>query len=79
MARTSNETIPRQFRLSQDTLDEIDRLAAHMLQATGIEHSRTDVIRYAVRRTTMAELPAPQALLIAGKKNKKNSKKDLTT
>ena len=78
MARTSNETIPRQFRLSQDTLDEIDRLAAHLGLSTGIEHSRTDVIRYAVRRTVLTEMQTPAAVASGGKKNKKNSKKGLT-
>jgi hypothetical protein len=50
----SGWTKPRQFRLSEETLAELDRLAAHLTRETGVTHSRTDAIRYAARHTAKA-------------------------
>jgi hypothetical protein len=51
---TSGWTKPRQFRLSEETLAELDRLAEHLTRETGVIHSRTDAIRYAARHTVKA-------------------------
>lgn len=45
MARTT----PRQFRLSEATLEELDRIAAHIEAETGVTASRADAIRFAAR------------------------------
>ncbi len=47
----SGWTKPRQFRLTDDTLAELDAIARHLSAETGVEHSRTDAIRYALRQT----------------------------
>jgi hypothetical protein len=52
--RWPNETIPRQFRLGQETLEELDRIAEHIKQDTGVPASRADAIRYAARATIKA-------------------------
>jgi hypothetical protein len=41
---SANATVPRQFRLAQDTLDLLDRIAAHYTVK-----SRADAIRIAAR------------------------------
>jgi|GEM_PF-6423018 len=43
-------TVPRQFRLGDDTLADLDLIAEHYTAETGIEHSRTDAVRLAARR-----------------------------
>jgi hypothetical protein len=60
---SKNVTKPRQFRFSQETLDQIDRLAA-------LYHgvSRADVLRLAVARLAATDLGEPE------KKPKKSSK-----
>jgi metal-responsive CopG/Arc/MetJ family transcriptional regulator len=63
MPRTPGETKPRQFRLGDETLDTIDRIAAHY---GGV--SRSDVLRMAVADFA-SRLPA------APKKNRKNPPK----
>jgi hypothetical protein len=50
MARTSNETTPRQFRLTESTLAELDLIGSHLEAETGVAHSRADVIRWLARR-----------------------------
>lgn len=47
MPRTPNETVPSQFRLKPDTLDDLDLIARQRTEDTGVEHSRTDAIRWA--------------------------------
>lgn len=51
MNRTKNETVPRQFRLKAETLAELDAIAASLSETTGVEHSRSDAIRFAARQT----------------------------
>lgn len=48
--RGANETTPRQFRLKTETLDDLDLIAQHLTEETGIAHSRTDALRYAARQ-----------------------------
>jgi hypothetical protein len=43
-------TAPTQFRLKDDTLAELDLIAAHHTAETGIEHTRADAARLAARR-----------------------------
>lgn len=43
-------TVPRQFRLGDDTLADLDLIAEHHTAETGIEHSRTDAVRLAAKR-----------------------------
>lgn len=50
MPRTPNETVPRQFRLTESTIAELDAIASHLELETGITHSRADVIRWLARR-----------------------------
>lgn len=40
---------PRQFRLADDTLADLDRIAAHLRQTTGLRASRADAVRLAAR------------------------------
>ncbi len=47
---TPGETKPRQFRLSDETLAELDLIAADRTAETGVDHTRTDAIRYAAKR-----------------------------
>lgn len=54
--RWPGETIPRQFRLTAETLAELDAITDHLRRTSGIDHSRTDSIRYAVRQV-FAALP----------------------
>lgn len=49
MPRTANETVQRQFRLKPETVADLDAIAAHLTATTGIEHSRTDAVRWAAR------------------------------
>lgn len=53
MAKKQGATTPRQFRLQDETLDLLDRLASHY---GGI--SRADVIRLAVRQLADSTLPS---------------------
>lgn len=46
MPRYPNETKQRQFRLKQETLDDLDFVARCLTKDTGIEHNRTDAIRW---------------------------------
>jgi hypothetical protein len=41
---------PRQFRLSDDTLADLDFIAAFHSKETGSPHNRTDAVRVAVKR-----------------------------
>ena len=43
-------TVPRQFRLGDETLADLDLIAEHYTAETGIEHSRTDAVRLAAKR-----------------------------
>jgi hypothetical protein len=52
-----NPTRPRQFRLTDDELDIIDRLAATMAAEPEIRVTRTDVIRVAIRELAERRLP----------------------
>lgn len=49
MARTANETIPRQFRLEESTLADLDAVAAWLTRERGHKHTRTDAVRFAAR------------------------------
>lgn len=48
--KTTGATTPSQFRLSPETLAELDLIAADRTEETGIAHSRTDAVRYAAKR-----------------------------
>ncbi len=50
MPHTPNETLPRQFRLKAESLADLDLIAAHLTAASGIEHTRSDAVRWAARR-----------------------------
>jgi hypothetical protein len=43
-------TRPRQFRLGDDTVADLDLIADHQTRATGVRHSRADAVRVAARR-----------------------------
>lgn len=62
--RGPNETIPRQFRLRQETLDDLERINLHYRLG-----SRAAAIRLAARQCADA-LPEPP------KKIRKNSRKE---
>lgn len=47
-------TIPRQFRLTEDTLAELDALVRHLEQTTGMTCTRSDAVRFASRQTCTA-------------------------
>lgn len=47
MSRTRNETVQSQFRLKPETLVELDLIAKYRTEETGVEHSRTDAVRWA--------------------------------
>lgn len=53
MGRSPNETVPRQFRLTEETLALLDRISGHFQLG-----SRADAIRLAARMTA-DQLPAP--------------------
>jgi metal-responsive CopG/Arc/MetJ family transcriptional regulator len=63
MVRTPNETVPKQFRLTQETLDQLDRIAVHY----GV--TRSDAIRIAARQVVDSLPPPPP------KKKSRNPKK----
>jgi hypothetical protein len=46
MPRTANETKQSQFRLSMETLSQLDQIAKWLKKETGIDATRSDVIRY---------------------------------
>jgi hypothetical protein len=50
MPRTQKATTPSQFRLSGDTLAELDAIAAQLSADNGTEANRTDAVRYASRQ-----------------------------
>jgi hypothetical protein len=50
MPRTPNETVPRQFRLRTETLDDLDAIARWLSDEQGAPRSRADAIRYAARQ-----------------------------
>jgi hypothetical protein len=45
------KTRPRQFRLSDETLADLDKIAVHLTETNGVTYSRTDALRYAARYT----------------------------
>lgn len=59
-------TTPRQFRLTDETLDDLSWIAEYLAAMTGREASRTDAIRYAARQLR-------QQLDTTKKKTKKSS------
>lgn len=61
---------PTQFRFSEETLAEIDTIAAHLSQLTGAPSTRAAAIRYAVRQTVAEIQPE--------KKSEKKPKKSAT-
>ncbi len=67
MARTPNETTPRQFRLTEETLALLDRISGHYQLG-----SRADAIRLAARMVA-DQLPAP-APVPKSKPRKKSEK-----
>lgn len=42
-------TVPRQFRLNDETLADLDAIADHLAKTTHSKASRADAIRYAAR------------------------------
>ena len=40
-------TTPRQFRLKQDTLDNLDAIVAYLQGRDGVPRSRADAVRFA--------------------------------
>ena len=49
MPRTENETKQSQFRLSRETLAELDTIADWLSSTSGRPPTRTDAIRYAAK------------------------------
>lgn len=47
MPRTPHETVPTQFRLRADTLEDLDFIAATLTDENRVPYSRTDAVRYA--------------------------------
>lgn len=45
----AGNTTPRQFRLKDDTLADLDCIADELAKITGRENSRADAIRYAAK------------------------------
>lgn len=43
-------TPPRQFRLAEETMDELQFIADHYTTETGVTHSRADAIRASARK-----------------------------
>jgi hypothetical protein len=43
-------TKPRQFRLGEETLADLDMIAAFYSKETGIEHTRTDAVRVSAKK-----------------------------
>lgn len=41
---------PSQFRLSKETRDDLDCIAADRTAETGVTHTRTDAVSYAARK-----------------------------
>lgn len=56
---SSKWTTPRQFRLSDETLADLDAVAAHYTAVTGMPHTRTDVIRRLAREKAAGLRPQP--------------------
>jgi hypothetical protein len=46
----SGATRPRQFRLGDDALADLDLIAEHHTAETGVTHTRTDAVRLAAKR-----------------------------
>lgn len=46
----AGETKPRQFRLNNDTLAELDAIKLWLEEETGSAQTRSDAIRYAARQ-----------------------------
>ena len=59
--RTANETMPRQFRLGDEALADLDEIAAWLAETTCQPSNRTAAIRYAARQ------------IVAGLRKKKKS------
>lgn len=47
---SKGSTPPKQFRLGDETLADLDLIAEHHSQETGVKHSRTDAVRVAARK-----------------------------
>lgn len=43
--RPAGATPPRQFRLSEEVMSQLRRIADHLTERTGVRHSRADAIR----------------------------------
>jgi hypothetical protein len=65
MARSPNETVPRQFRLTEETLARLDRISEHYHL-----RSRADAIRLAA---TLVTDQLPQAADLPRRKTRKKS------
>ncbi len=48
--RSPNETVPTQFRLKRDALDDLDAIAAHLAETTGMPVSRADALRSLIKQ-----------------------------
>jgi hypothetical protein len=50
MAYGAKETVPRQFRLRNDTLADLDAVAAFLSERDGRRATRSDAVRFAARQ-----------------------------
>lgn len=50
MATESKATTPRQFRLEQETLDNLDLIAAEIAKTHGVAATRAQAIRFAAKQ-----------------------------
>lgn len=66
-------TKPRQFRLTEDTLEELDMIADYLKRQTGSEQSRADAIRYATRQAIL-QMQEKEGREKAKSKSKKSGK-----
>lgn len=48
--KKSGGTTPRQFRLDDDVVEKLERIAEFYTQSTGRKHTRTDAVKIAVHR-----------------------------
>jgi MoaA/NifB/PqqE/SkfB family radical SAM enzyme len=48
MGKETKKTTQTNFRLSQETIDDLDKIA-EILSESGVTHTRTDAIRYSAR------------------------------
>ena len=57
--KAKGNTRPRQFRLGEDVMARLARIAAHLTRTTGVKHSRADAIR-AMSKEKDEEIRSPK-------------------